>query len=167
MMKKKAISTLTLSAFLLLGAGNAFAETGNAEDSTKNPIAQQVRSGYSLIGEAVNPTPEINNTIGDFYQKSSSFLYRGGKVILSSNAEGTGFLAMDDRVTINVTHRDGTVTTYSFTYGYPDYIGYVTETAPVDITHLFERGINEVEVIYTNTMQGGAGGTSHYLTELR
>lgn len=36
-MKKKAISTLTLSTFLFLGTGNAFAETGNAEDSTKNP----------------------------------------------------------------------------------------------------------------------------------
>lgn len=136
---------------------------GHPGNQNNNGVDEQVQQGYVQIGESVLSNSEINNTLGVFYQNTSDFVYQGGTVILSSNSEGTGQISTDDRVKIKVTHPNGSVSNYEYTFGYPQRWG-VEVTDPVDVTYLFDHGRNKVEISYENTYPGGASSTAYYLT---
>ena len=106
--------------------------------------------------------------------------YRGGKVLLSSTADGTGRTTYSTSIVIHVQHPDGSTADFRHDYqdaavfvvgnGMFEYVcpGPPTPLARLDLSSLFAPGRNEVTAIGYNRNQGicpgsDLGGQSVYL----
>jgi len=81
-----------------------------------------------------------------FYKSTFKFDYAGaGRIILSGLPDGTGNTYVDDRISIEVVHPDGTENIYKHDYS-RGCNARRNELAPVDITNYFAAGSNKVTV---------------------
>ena len=81
-----------------------------------------------------------------FYKSTFNFDYVGaGRIMLSGLPDGTGNTYVDDRISIQVGHPDGTESIYKHDYS-NGCNARRNELAPVDITNYFAVGSNQVTV---------------------
>src|SRR5260370_10770116 len=104
--------------------------------------------------------PAANCSTGVFYGPTTySFSYNGGTATLSNASDGTGNLYTDDQVDIEVTHPDGTKSTFSQDYGST---GTIVQTAPQNVTSLFQTGTNTVKITMTNVRAPQCGSSAYW-----
>jgi hypothetical protein len=84
----------------------------------------------------------------------SNVSFSGQTVTLSSHADGTGSIAVDDVLVIQVKRPDGSKAKYQHDFS-NGCAGQIFPIAPVNITNLFAAGLNKVTV----TMKDKCGGT--------
>ena len=90
-----------------------------------------------LLAPAIAEAQSTPRARGSFYQNVVTVQYRGGRVVLSSNAAGDGRLRTDDAVVITVQQPDRTARTFNHDFRRADGSYAVGETAPADLTALF------------------------------
>ncbi len=98
-----------------------------------------------------------------YHTKEVAINYRNGQVILAGTPDGLGNVWADDAVRITVTRPDNTVQTYEHVYGYPKYFGYVESTEPVNLTDMFQTGLNKVRIELLDNLPCCWGSSAYYL----
>lgn len=68
------------------------------------------------------------------------------QITLSGTPDTLSDLRTDDEVRIEVIRPDGTTAVYEHVYGYPENWGQVVPTPPVDLSSLFQVGVNQVNI---------------------
>lgn len=98
-----------------------------------------------------------------FFEATYSVQYEGGKVVLSSKPGGCGPVWVDDAISLEVTHPDGTSTAapIDFSFGCQ---GWISELPPRDVTNLFIPGVNRVTIKLYDICGVNLGSSSLYLT---
>jgi hypothetical protein len=159
-MKKKIVLLLAaLVCFVgLLQSAHAQGSGCPAEPTPVGTPQYQVVETAILIAPAV---PEANSlqARGSYYQNRVVFNYKPGwRVVLSSTADGTGFLCTDDYVEIRAS--SGRV--WSHDYRSPA-LDAVLPMAPVDLTFLFEPGEQEVAITLIDMMSPKYGSSGYFI----
>lgn len=104
-----------------------------------------------------------NSPCNVFYTSPTySFNYTGGTVWLSANDDGTGNIYTDDKIEIQITHDDSTVSNFVKDYGNGQQI---QPTPPQDITTLFKSGNNQIRVTMTDLYGPYCNSSSYYIVE--
>ncbi len=93
-----------------------------------------------------NAVPATSAT-GTIFENQKTLTYNSGRVILASNAEGTGRMLVDDVLTLTITRSDNTSVTYTHFYD--------ANFAPVDLTAYFKPGDNLIRTKLENIAQVG------------
>jgi hypothetical protein len=86
-----------------------------------------------------------------------------GAVVLSSSLDGTGTVYVDDQITIQVDHPDGTTASYSHNYNFDGGCGGIQSTPPVDLSELLVPGHNTVRLNFADTCGIAEGSSDFYL----
>jgi hypothetical protein len=79
-----------------------------------------------------------------FFTREVPVLYAGGQMIISGEPPVTGQFWVDDKITLTVTHPDGSVASWEKIFNNNCFDN--RAAPPEDITHLFRRGENKVLV---------------------
>lgn len=85
-----------------------------------------------------------------------------GTIVLAGNEDGTGSTLVDDMIRIKVRHPDGTSSTFMHDYSHG-----CTSTfglGPVDITFMFDVGVNRVAVALKDACGGEVGSNAIWIT---
>jgi len=87
------------------------------------------------------PVRQIGET---YYSNQVQITYQSGQVILSGDPPPINLFAVDDGMILTVTRPDGTTASWSHVFEVGCYT--INPLAPVDITNLFQPGVNLVSV---------------------
>ena len=112
-------------------------------------------------------TPGIPGHIStglNFFDQSFNIFYESGKVIISSNPDGTGNTQVDDALTLTVIRPDGTNSFFSHFYpnGFCSSLNFL---APTQL-NIFLPGINKVNVKLSNACGIFVGSSPIYLVNI-
>ncbi|GEM_PF-7039041 len=122
-----------------------------------------VRSFPVPITEAIPQRPVIAK--GEvFFTTEFRVRYLEGRVVLSSNPRGDGSVFVDDGLSLTVTRPDGTQATKLF-----DFSNSCLGTGPVDppdVTELFARGTNRVQIQLLDICGGSVASSILWLVNL-
>lgn len=126
-----------------------------------NPKSIAKADGSPLLISLAHTSASCVN--GEFYSPASyPFSYNGGTVTLSSASDGSGSIYTDDAIDIQVTHPDGSKSTFSQDYGST---GTIVTTTPQNVKSLFVTGTNTVKVTMTNIRAPYCGSSAYWLVE--
>ena len=114
------------------------------------------------ISDAVPPAPGSRGEV--FFDTTFPVTYTGGTAVLSSNADGTGYVSVDDGIVVTVTRPDTTIATFDFDYSHGGCYE-LTGEPPHDITSLFQTGTNEVRVQFVDICGGFHGSGPYWLVQ--
>lgn len=125
--------------------------------------APDVKSFPVYVTPAIPQRPVIAK--GEiFFTTEFRVRYVEGRVVLSSNPRGDGSVFVDDGLSVTVTHPDGTSSTRLF-----DLSNSCLGTGPVDpldLTELFARGRNRVQIQLMDLCGGSVASSILWLVNL-
>ena len=129
-------------------------------------VALNPKSHAQAAGSPLQISPShssVSCSLSVFYGPATySFSYNGGTVTLSGITDGTGNIYTDDKVDIEVTHPDGSNSSFSQDYGST---GTIVQTSPQNVTSLFITGTNSVKITMTNLRTPDCGSSAYWLVE--
>ena len=124
---------------------------------------RDVKSFPVPIMDAIPERPVL--TKGEiFFITEFAVRYFEGRLVLSSNLRGDGSVFVDDAISLIVTHPDGTQASKLF-----DLSNSCLGTGPVDpldVTELFARGINRVQLQLRDLCGGAVASSRLWLVNL-
>jgi len=110
------------------------------------PPPYPAREVHPLVEEVKEQGP-FNKPVGAWLNRETSVFLKGKETIcLASTRDGTGRLRVDDEIDLQVTLGGRIIGGWQ--HDFHDYnTGGITDTASVDISHLFSAGKNEIRII--------------------
>ncbi|MCX6094905.1 MAG: hypothetical protein NTY63_08830 [Candidatus Bipolaricaulota bacterium] len=108
------------------------------------------------------PYAPVSPVGAEFFSRTVSVNYHGTIAVLSSSADGSGEIMVDDVMRLDIRHPDGTTLSrvIDFTNGCTEY---VSPRAPEDISAWLDRGWNQITFTFNDQCGGMAGSTSIFL----
>jgi hypothetical protein len=125
-------------------------------------LAATPQSALAASDPPLQITPEIPprsvSAQGEvFLDQTFIFTTTDGRVVVTSTADGTGQVHVDDEIDINVTHADGSTAEFVRNYEFQP------PSDPLDLSSVLEPGANRLHVILRDTFGVALGSTPLYL----
>lgn len=116
-----------------------------------------------LITSAI-PETTVTSTGQTFLDSTFDVAWDGEDTIyVSGKNDGTGTIAVDDEIVIDVTHADGSTTSFTHDFGST---AAIVPAGPFDLTSYFEPGINSTRVRLRDKYGGSYESTEIWLVQI-
>jgi pimeloyl-ACP methyl ester carboxylesterase len=105
-------------------------------------------------------------TIGGqvFFTQTLNVNYQSGQIVLAASPDGVNWTFVDDQADFFITHPDGSTSNFEKPYFFT--CAFAAASQPIDLTHLFHPGNNQVQVTLKDVCGGFVGSSPLYLVNL-